>query len=438
MCVYFYCMSECVRLFLLYVRVVVVSVIHEVSLFSFSDTRYALWWFHFHQCIDTLQTRRTRRSIPGPSSRSSSVDPASSTAHPRRTDGRRPVARDGGLVLPRDAPRTGGDVVVFHRRRGHGDAPDRPARRVRVVRAADDERAERGGGGGGVATGGARGVSGAIVSARALSVRTDERGEGRGEEDEEERLAARFNSDGKNGVNKRRTTLQKRFNSVDTSFLFYTQHVFNARTRTRSRGKETPDVRVERLALERRRVADASAGPTSTSDGRYTKQSTRGDVDSTSFESMAKNTAKFQRQKAARFGTKSHPDQTASAPTVGYAHITTDVDRVRPSRTIERRTTPSCSLILSPHHHRRRLNASRLVSSRSSIASSSVARKRPAPNHRSCVVCAYTTARSRTRASRRVTTTPLRPTPNTSFHGQVVRRPLRKGKIAGSNPVESI
>ncbi len=72
---------------------------------------------------------------------------------------RAPVGGDGGLVLSRHAPRTRGDVVVFHRRRGHGDAPDRPARGVRVRGDARDGRAERGGGGGGAATGDSRGVS---------------------------------------------------------------------------------------------------------------------------------------------------------------------------------------------------------------------------------------------------------------------------------------
>ena len=63
------------------------------------------------------------------------------------------------MVLSRHAPRTRGDVVVFHRRRGHGDALDRPARGVRVRGDARDGRAERGGGGGGAATGDSRGVS---------------------------------------------------------------------------------------------------------------------------------------------------------------------------------------------------------------------------------------------------------------------------------------
>ena len=63
------------------------------------------------------------------------------------------------MVLSRHAPRTRGDVVVFHRRRGHGDALDRPARGVRVRGDARDGRAERGGGRGGAATGDSRGVS---------------------------------------------------------------------------------------------------------------------------------------------------------------------------------------------------------------------------------------------------------------------------------------
>ena len=63
------------------------------------------------------------------------------------------------MVLSRHAPRTRGDVVVFHRRRGHGDALDRPARGVRVRGDARDGRAERGGGSGGAATGDSRGVS---------------------------------------------------------------------------------------------------------------------------------------------------------------------------------------------------------------------------------------------------------------------------------------
>ena len=308
------------------------------------------------------------------------------------SDARRPVARDGGLVLPRDAPRTGGDVVVFHRRRGHGDAPDRPARRVRVVGAADDERAERGGGGGGVATGGARGVSGAIVSARALSVRTDERGEGRGEEEEEESLAACFNSDGKNGVNKRRTTtLQKRFKSVNRQrIFFFTRTIYSTiATRTRSRGKET-----------RRTARPRATSPTPPRDRRrrptppYTKDSTRGDVNSTSFESMAKKTAKFQRQKAARFGTKSHPNAVGT-------------NRRRPSSSGTLTSPPTSTAFASVGRHPRVLSffphttdverartssqrsSSRLVSMPS--RSSSVARKRPARNRRCRVMCDYTT-----------------------------------------------
>jgi len=143
------------------------------GLFLFSDTRHALWWSYFPLSVYLSKGWRRgvhRWSTAGqPSSRSSSVVERRARPHTRvgRTEAR-PVARDGGLVLPRDAPRTGGDVVVFHRRRGHGDAPDRPARGVRDVvgGGADDGRAERGGGGGGVATGGARGVSGAERSDR--------------------------------------------------------------------------------------------------------------------------------------------------------------------------------------------------------------------------------------------------------------------------------
>ena len=210
------------------------------------------------------------------------------------------------------------------------------------------------------------------------------------------------------------------------------------RTRTRSRGKET-----------RRTARPRATSPTPPRDRRrrptppYTKDSTRGDVNSTSFESMAKKTAKFQRQKAARslwnqIPSKRRRHQPSASVVVGYAHITTDVDRVRLSR-----TTPSCSFILSPHHRRRaRSNvvSTLLVSSRCRpLSSSSVARKRPARNRRCRVMCDYTTVTRRIRASRRVTTTPLpTDTKPTRFHGQVVRRPLRKGKIAGSNPVESI
>ena len=90
------------------------------------------------------------------------------------------------MVLSRHAPRTRGDVVVFHRRRGHGDALDRPARGVRVRGDARDGRAERGGGGGGAATGDSRGVSDATRRdatrrERASSVRTE--GEGKGARD---------------------------------------------------------------------------------------------------------------------------------------------------------------------------------------------------------------------------------------------------------------
>ena len=87
------------------------------------------------------------------------------------------------MVLSRHAPRTRGDVVVFHRRRGHGDALDRPARGVRVRGDARDGLAERGGGRGGAATGDSRGVSDATRpdATRASSVRTE--GEGKGARD---------------------------------------------------------------------------------------------------------------------------------------------------------------------------------------------------------------------------------------------------------------
>ena len=99
-----------------------------------------------------------------------------------RVRDRAPVGGDGGLVLSRHAPRTRGDVVVFHRRRGHGDALDRPARGVRVRGDARDGRAERGGGGGGAATGDSRGVSDATRrDARARRV-YEQRARGRARE----------------------------------------------------------------------------------------------------------------------------------------------------------------------------------------------------------------------------------------------------------------
>jgi len=40
--------------------------VYSGSLFSFSDTRYALWWFHYDQCIDTLATRALDGRSPDP------------------------------------------------------------------------------------------------------------------------------------------------------------------------------------------------------------------------------------------------------------------------------------------------------------------------------------------------------------------------------------
>jgi hypothetical protein len=79
--------------------------------------------------------------------------------------------RDGAVVLPRDAPRTGGDVELFPRRARDGASADRPARLghgcVVVVVVFGGEwgvfrRAERGECGGGVETGRWEWVSGAL------------------------------------------------------------------------------------------------------------------------------------------------------------------------------------------------------------------------------------------------------------------------------------
>ena len=82
--------------------------------------------------------------------------------------------RDGAVVLPRDAPRTGGDVELFPRRSRHGASADRPARLdhgcVVVVVFGGEwgvvRRAERGECGGGVETGRWEWVSGALDGGR--------------------------------------------------------------------------------------------------------------------------------------------------------------------------------------------------------------------------------------------------------------------------------
>jgi len=236
-------------------------------------------------------------------------------------------------------------------------------------------------------------VSGAIVSARALSVRTDERGEGRGEEEEEESLAACFNSDGKNGVNKRRTTtLQKRFKSVNRQrIFFFTRTIYStiatnayslAGKGNASNGSPSSD------------VADASAGPTSTSDAsiheRFHARGREFDVVRIDGEEDGQIPTTKSRSLWNQIPSKRRRHQPSASVVVGYAHITTDVHRVRLSR-----TTPSCSLINSfptpptSSALERRLNAPRLVSMPS--RSSSVARKRPARNRRCRVMCDYTT-----------------------------------------------
>ena len=94
------------------------------------------------------------------------------------------------MVLPRDAPRTGGDVELFPRGRRHGAPADRPARLGHgcvVVFGVFGERgvfgrAERGERGGGAETGGWERVSGASNGGRRPSAPGfPRRGEGRRE-----------------------------------------------------------------------------------------------------------------------------------------------------------------------------------------------------------------------------------------------------------------